>query len=319
MTNAVKFVVTTDAKYKALATPDANTLYFTSDTEDIYKGATKYTGGVVTYAGTRPSTGVEGRLYVDTTSATGASIYSGSTWIQVATSKVATTVLVDGVATTDAVSGAAVKSYIEGLSLASSKDVITTLSYDETNKALTYTKNGTTNSLPITKLASALAYDGATGKLTIKDSAGTELSSATIPLDNFVKSGAYNATTKALELTMQNASVVSIPAADLVAIYSATDTSSVDLTIENTTTGNVISAVVKVSATANNAVVANTDGLFVDSAAIVATAKTVGATTDSGKIVVVDANGKTAVGTIAASDIAKTSDVEAASTAWTTI
>ena len=319
MANAVKFVVTTDAKFKALATPDANTLYFTSDTEDIYKGSTKYTGGVVTYATTRPSTGIEGRLYVDTTGTTGASIYSGSTWIQVATSKVATTVLVDGVATTDAVSGAAVKSYIEGLALANSKDVITTLSYDETNKALTYTKNGATNSLPITKLAAALAYDGATGKLTIKDSAGTELSSATIPLDNFVKSGTYNATTKALELTMQNASVVSIPAADLVAIYSATDTSTVDLTIENTATGNVISATVKVSATANNAVVANSDGLFVNSAAIVSTAKTVGATTDSGKIVVVDADGKTAVGTIVASDIAKTADVEAASTAWTTI
>ena len=318
MANSVKFVSTTLSTYKAITTPDANTLYFLSDTTDVYKGAVKYTGGVIVYATTRPATGIENRLYVDSTGANGASIYSGGSWIQVAGS-VSQTVLSGGNAVTGAVSGAAVKAYIDGLALAKSTDVVTALAYDPATAVLSYTKNGAAANLSLTKLGNALSYDAKTGIISLKDAAGTEISTVNIPLDNFVKSGAYNATDNALELTMANGGVVSIPASDLVKIYSATDSSTVDITIvsDGTGKGNEITATVKISATANNALVANADGLFVDSAAIIASAKTVGVAEDSDKIVTVDANGKIAVGTLKASTLATASDVAAAALTWT--
>lgn len=315
MALAVKFVQTTLTAFKNITTPDPSTLYFLSDSKDIYKGAQKYTGAIEFYAGTRPTTGIEGRLYVDTTGATGASIYSGGVWTIVA-GDVSQTVLDAGTPVTKAVSGKAVKDFIDGLSLAKESDVITAITFDPATTSLKYTKNGTDTTLNLTKLATTFAYDGATGKLSLKDSAGTELSSTTIPLDNFLKDGKYDSTAHALVLDMQNGTQVTIPAGDLVALYDATDTSTVDVTIQANANGNnTISAKVKISTNASNALAVDAEGLFVDKEAI----RTIGATTDAGKVVTLDANGKLAISTKNVADLATTADVAASTPTWTTI
>lgn len=63
---------------------------------------------------------------------------------------------------------------------------------------------------------------------------------------------------------MTNGSKVEIPATDLVALYTATDSDTVDLTISNTADGNIIKADVKISAVAGNSLVAKADGLYVN-------------------------------------------------------
>lgn len=293
MANLVKFVSTSASGYAGL-TPDSSTVYFISDTKELYKGSTKFSAAVEVYATTRPATGVEGKIYVDSTNGN-ASIYTGGSWVTVAgTATVSQTVLSGETATTDAVSGAAVKNYVEGLGYAVAANVVSAVAYDAVNKNLTVTKNGADSTLSLTNLGVTLAYDGATGVLTLKDKADTVLSTINIPLDNFVKSGAYNDTTDALVLTLQDDTTVSIPAADLVKLYEGTDTSTVDITIQtNTGSNNTISAVVKVSAVANNAITIQADGLHVDSEAI----RTIGLAADEGKVVTIDSAGKLTIST----------------------
>jgi hypothetical protein len=316
MANLVKFVSTSASGYASITTPDNNTLYFLEDTKDLYKGSVKFTGAVVVYSGARPASGEDSKLYVST--AGSASIYTGGAWVDVAGNgsvEVSQTVLDGETPTTQAVSGAAVKSYVEGLDYAASADVVTDVAYDSATKAVKFTKNGVESSLPLTKLGSTLAYNGATGVVSLKDSAGTELSTINIPLDNFIKSGEYDSATHALVFTLQDDSTITIPAADLVNLYDATDTNSVDVTIQSNAGGNnTISASVKISAVANNVVTVKSDGLHVDKAVV----QTIGIAADVGKIVTLDATGKIVVGTGTVSALATKQYVDDAVT-WTTV
>lgn len=310
----VKFAITTKTVFSNISVPDVNTLYFLSDTKDIYKGSTRYTGAIELYTTTRPATGVEGRLYVDTTGVTPASVYTGGAWVAI-TSPLSQVVIDGGSATSKAVSGVAVEAYINNLALAKASDVVTDVKYDEATTSLKYTKNGIESALSLTKLGTILTYDGATGVIAMKDSAGTVLSQTTIPIDNFVKSGTYNTTDSAIELTMQNGTIVKIPAADLVRMYDAQDSSTIDITIHSVAGGsNIITAEVKISATAGNALTAQADGLYVDKAAI----QTIGVAADAGKVSVIDATGKIAVGNVNINDIASKTYVDSAM-AWQTI
>jgi hypothetical protein len=316
MANLVKFVSTSASGYAGITTPDGNTLYFLEDTEDLYKGSVKFTGAVVVYSGTRPASGVEGKLYVNASGS--ASIYTGGAWVDVAGNgsvEVSQTVLDGETPTTQAVSGVAVKSYVEGLNYAATADVVTDVAYDSVAKAVKFTKNGAESSLPLIKLGATIAYNGATGVISLKDSAGTELSTVNIPIDNFIKSGEYDSATHALVFTLQDDSTVTIPAADLVNLYDATDTNSVDVTIQSNAGGNnTISAAVKISAVANNVVTVKSDGLHVDKAAV----QTIGIAADVGKIVTLDATGKLVVGTGTVGALATKQYVDDAVT-WTTV
>jgi hypothetical protein len=262
----VQWIMTTSTAYLALATKDNNALYFLQDTKEIYKGATPYTEAVSFYTTTLPTKGAQGKIYIESTTLKG-DVWDGAAWKTVI-QPVSQTVLEGETPTTKPVSGAAVAAYVTAQSSAISAQAVTNMVWDETNKAIKYTKNGTDTSVPLTKLGVTVAYDGATGVLTLKDSAGTSLSTVNLPLDNFVKSGTYNDTTKAMVLTLQDSSTVTIPAADLVKLYHEGDTNTANITISNVDGNNVITVDVKVSATANNAIVANADGLFVDKEAL---------------------------------------------------
>lgn len=60
--NFVNFKVGTSTAY-ASAQKDENTLYFLSDTHQLYKGTVDYSSSVI-YAAVKPSAGIEGKLYI---------------------------------------------------------------------------------------------------------------------------------------------------------------------------------------------------------------------------------------------------------------
>lgn len=304
--NLIKWIITSSSVYKALGTKDTNSLYFLEDTREIYKGATPYTESVVLYSGALPVYGAQGKLYVESTSLQG-SIWTGSAWTTVI-QPVSQAVVVDETATTLPVSGKAVADYVAAQGASIAAQAVTDISYDPATKDISFVKNGATTALSLTKIATGMSYNATTGKISLNDKEGTEIGAVTIPLDNFVTAGAYDATKKALVLTMQNGTEVDIPAADIVRIYDAVDTSSVDITITTSAEGtNIITAVVKVSATANNAIVINADGIYVDKEAIL----TVAPTTEVGKVLTVDAAGHSASSGVLLSDLATNASVEA--------
>ena len=264
----IQYVVLTRAQFDELATKDSTTLYFVSDTGELYRGSANYSSAITYYTtGNRPASGAIGKLYINSTTGEG-STWNGSAW-SVVIPEIATSVIASGTtATTLPVSGAAVKSYVESVAAETLAQCVTSISWNGTTKSIEYVVNGSTVTVPVSALATTLVYDGSTGKLSLKDRANTEISSVNIPLDNFITGGSYNSSTKSLVLNMQNGTSVSIPAADLVQLYQDYDTNSVNVTITTDAQGNnVISADVKISNQANNAVEVKSDGLFVPSTA----------------------------------------------------
>ena len=267
----IQYVVLTRSQFDELATKDSTTLYFVSDTCELYRGTANYSSAITYYtSGNRPASGAIGKLYINSTTGEG-STWNGSAW-SVVIPEIATSVIVAGsdpaTATTLPVSGAAVKAYVEQVAADTLAECVTSISWNGTSKSIEYVVNGSTITVPVSALATRIAYDGSTGKLSLKDRSDTEISSVNIPLDNFITGGSYNSSTKALVLNMQNGTSVSIPAADLVQLYHDYDTNSVNVTITTDGEGNnVISADVKISSQANNAVEIKSDGLYVPSTA----------------------------------------------------
>jgi hypothetical protein len=306
MANLLKWITGSSAAYTALATKNENALYFLTDTQEIYKGSQSFSESVIFYTDTLPATPAKGKMYVDTTTLAG-SVWDGTTW-QTITAPVENTIDVANI--TKGVTGKAVVDYVADQLATAGAGYVTDVTYDDTAKAISFVKGGATSTLPLTKLASSLTYDGATGKLSILDSASAVLSEVNIPLDNFVKSGTYDNVAEALVLTLQDNSTVSIPAADLVTLYEAEDTSTVDLTITNTASGNVITAAVKVSAIAGNALTVEADGLYVAPTDTSNKMDKVAAGTATDQIIVADANGNAAASgkTVGGATLSETPD-----------
>ena len=167
---------------------------------------------------------------------------------------------------------AAVKDYVDdAIGDIDYDDFLTDVTWDGTNHQLTLSKNGvpdTEHKVTLTGIATQIDYDGATGVVTLKDTAGTTLDSINIPLDNFVASGSYDATQQAIILVLQNANTVTIPVSDLIDIYYGGTTDSVVVSVNTVSGQETITATVRISDNANNALqLITTDGhqgLFVD-------------------------------------------------------
>ncbi len=246
------------ADYKALQTKDAESLYFIEETGEIYRGEVPFTQACEFYSATkaRPAVGGLGKLYIDETTLAG-SVWTGSAYKEII--KPVDTEVTAG--SENLVTSGAVAAYVGATVGDGIKKVVKTVEWVEDEAALKVTlQDATSSKVPLTKIATKLAYDGATGKITLKDAADTVLSEANIPLDNFVKSGSYDAATKSIVLVMQNGNSVSIPAADLIDIYTGGATTSATVAVSNT---NEITATVKVSAEAGNLLSVTTDGLKV--------------------------------------------------------
>lgn len=244
-------------------------LYFLSDTFEIYRGANLFTQAVGVYeTGKKPTRPAQNRLYFDRGTLEG-SYFDGTNWNTVV-KPLTDTVTDDGV---NPVTGTAVAAYVaakieEG---ATSANCVTSVTYDSTTHKLTIAKGkdgADTSDITLSGLAVGLKFTSGASKnsLQLVDAAGTLIGDA-IELDKerFVTGSDYNTETKTITLYFdgktgaESTDKIEVPVGDLVDTYTVESTSTVTLT----EVANKITAAVKISAEANNALVAKDDGLYV--------------------------------------------------------
>jgi hypothetical protein len=257
---------TTSDKYKLLATKDEDSLYFLEDTKEVYKGSTLFSGTIELYSGSLPTKGAQGKIYFNVTSLVG-DVWNGSAWKTISRPIMSFVDATSEEMISGQAVGAAVKEHTDTMLAQVLANSIVDITYDNTTHTVKFTKGGTAHDVPITKICNSLSYNPTTGALALNDDSGA-ISTASIPLDNYVVSGIYNDTDKAIELTLKNSSKVIIPATDLVNIYHAGNTATTSIVISNVDGNNIITVNIKVSTTANNAITANSDGLYMDKESI---------------------------------------------------
>lgn len=255
----------TSAQYKAAESKDSESLYFLSDTKEIYRGADPFTQSVIFYS-ELPTTPAVGQLYVDSATLEGKT-YTGTEWKTVI-KPVADTVTVDG---TNPVSGKAVAAYVtEALktSAAEAQAAFKDASYDKTTNKFTFTTNsGNTKEVEITNLPVDMAFtkDASTGVglLQMKDKTGNLIGTGVnLDLERFVKAGEYDTETKKITLYFDDDKTdkVEIDASALVDIYTGEATSTASVSVSK---DNKISVTVKASEIEGNLVQVKEDGLYV--------------------------------------------------------
>ena len=255
----------TSAQYKDAKTKDSESLYFLSDTKEIYRGTDLFTQSVIFYS-ELPTTPAVGQLYVDSATLEGKT-YTGTEWKTVI-KPVADTVTIDGA---NPVSGKAVAAYVADAlktSAAEAQAAYKDASYSATTNKFTFTTNsGDTKEVEITNLPVDMAFtkdtDTGVGLLQLKGKDGKVIGTGVnLDLERFVKSGEYDTTSKKITLYFDDAKTdkVEIDAAALVDIYTGASTSTADVSVSK---DNKISVTVKASETEGNLVQVKDDGLYV--------------------------------------------------------
>ena len=270
-------VAKTLSTYNGLSSKDTNTLYFVLDAKKIFKGDVDVTSAVevVTSFDGTAGTGninvadaVAGKFYVNATTFE-MRIKNGSAW----------TILSPGYLTTggewaqadnDAKLGTiGVIKTIIGQALA---DIAPAVSYDNTTGTLTV---GDTTAR-LTGIINGIEYSSEQLQLTVKSisaSGGPTTQTISLPKDNFVRSGRYEAnyelpgggTGPAIVLTVNGGeetedTEVVIPAASLVEVYTGGSTQNITV---NVSEDNQITASAIIDSVAGNALVSGENGLSV--------------------------------------------------------
>lgn len=260
----VKFYEGTLAAYKALATKEANALYYITDSNPplMYKGDKLYTQNWIA-VDALPETGnaIQGVLYLNKADK---ALYSfnGTSFDQL-TAKVTTTVTQGStdIPTAGAVQ-TAIAQAIEGVTGGSALiDSITAGAADA--QIVVHQAGGSTENVTVPGVVVNPTYDAGTRTIVLNKSTGDPLTIA-LGKDMVVKSGTYNDETHNIELTLTDDSVVYVPAQDLVDVYTGGSTGTATVAVS---AGNEITATVKVATAGEeevNDLVARADGLFVD-------------------------------------------------------
>lgn len=255
----INFLYGTKANYEALTTKDINSLYFLTDTLQIFKGTEEYTKSVKLVS-TLPTTGqVQGVIYVNTTDFS-LHVYNGADFIQI--NKTYATTISDA-ATDDTVpTTKAVATYVSN----KIADVVggvgvfvTDVTYTPASGTLAVAKGGEPVNTVLTGVVNNPTYDSTTRTITLPVFGGDALTIA-LGKDAFVESGSYNESTKTIDLVLTSGDKVNIPVGSLIDIYTGIATPSASVTVS---ADNKISVNVKVSATANNQITIEEDGLYV--------------------------------------------------------
>lgn len=251
----------TKAQYDAATTKSADSLYFLSDTKQIFRGTEPFTDGVSLFTTTKPTTPAVGRLYIESATLEGF-VYTGSEWKTVI-KPVDATVNADS---ENPVSGKAVAAYVTAAiadAAAEAKASYKDVSYSATTNKLTFTTNdGQTKDVEISNLPVDLMWtegDG-TGLLQLKDKSGAAIGTGiNLDLERFVKSGEYDADTKKITLYFDDAKTekVEIDASALVDIYTGEASTSATVTVS---ADNKIKAEVKLAEAADNTLKVHADG-----------------------------------------------------------
>lgn len=253
----VKFSYGTKARYDAL-TKDSSTLYFTTDTLQLFKGDKEYTKSTK-LVGALPTSGqIQGVIYFRMTDYT-MHVWNGTEFVQLNKTTVtqipASNATDNDVPTTKAVADY-VNAKIEAVEGVKGK-FVTDVTYKD--GVISVAKGDTPVSTTLTGVVHAPTYDAETRTIKMPVFGGDELT-ISLGKDLVVKSGVYNNKTHEIELTITTGEVIKIPVGSLIDIYVGVATATAEVTVSN---DNKISVNVRVSAKANNSIVLEEDGLYV--------------------------------------------------------
>ena len=253
----VKFMYGTKARYDALSTKDMDTLYFITDTMQLFKGTVEYTKSTKMVSALPASGQVQGVIYFRMTDYT-MHIWNGTEFVQLnkkTTTQISADATNDDIPTTKAVADY-VQAKIEAVEQKKGL-YVTDVTYKD--GVISVAKNDEPVTTTLTGVVHAPTYDAETRTIKMPVFGGDEL---TIALGNdlVVKSGVYNTKTHEIELTITTGEVIKIPVGSLIDIYVGVATSTAEVTVSN---DNKISVNVRVSAKANNSITIEEDGLYV--------------------------------------------------------
>lgn len=257
--NEVKFLYGTRANYETLTTKDSNTLYFLTDTLQIFKGSEEYTKSAKLVSAL-PTTGqVQGVIYVNTTDFS-MHIYNGAEFVQL--NKTYATAIPanpddNSVPTTKAVATYVTNKIADVVGGVGT--FVTDVEYIPASGTLSVAKGGEPVNTVLAGVVNNPTYVAETRTITLPVFGGDSLV-IELGKDAFVESGSYNSEDKTIDLVLTSGDEVIIPVGSLVDIYTGLATSTANVTVSS---DNKISVAVKVSATANNAITIEEDGLYV--------------------------------------------------------
>ena len=253
----VKFSYGTKARYDAL-TKDSSTLYFTTDTLQLFKGDKEYTKSTKLVSALPTSGQIQGVIYFRMTDYT-MHVWNGTEFVQLNKTTVtqipASNATDNDVPTTKAVADY-VNAKIEAVEGVKGK-FVTDVTYKD--GVISVAKGDTPVSTTLTGVVHAPTYDAETRTIKMPVFGGDELT-ISLGKDLVVKSGVYNDKTHEIELTITTGEVIKIPVGSLIDIYVGVATATAEVTVSD---DNKISVNVRVSAKANNSIVLEEDGLYV--------------------------------------------------------
>lgn len=257
--NDVKFLYGTKANYDTLSTKNTDTLYFLTDTLQIFKGSEEYTKSTKLVSALPTAGQVQGVIYVNTTDFS-MHIYNGADFVQL--NKTYATMIPenptdDTVPTTKAVAAYVTNKIADVVGGVGT--FVTDVTYTSASGTLSVAKGGEPVDTVLTGVVNHPTYTASTRTITLpvfgEDALVIELGR-----DAFVESGSYNETDKTIDLVLTSGDKVSIPAGSLIDIYTGLATPSASVTVS---ADNKISVNVKVSASADNQITIEEDGLYV--------------------------------------------------------
>lgn len=253
----VKFSYGTKARYDAL-TKDSSTLYFTTDTLQLFKGDKEYTKSTKLVSALPTSGQIQGVIYFRMTDYT-MHVWNGTEFVQLNKTTVtqipASNATDNDVPTTKAVADY-VNAKIEAVEGVKGK-FVTDVTYKD--GIISVAKGDTPVSTALTGVVHAPTYDAETRTIKMPVFGGDELT-ISLGKDLVVKSGVYNDKTHEIELTITTGEVIKIPVGSLIDIYVGVATATAEVTVSD---NNKISVNVRVSAKADNSIVLEEDGLYV--------------------------------------------------------
>lgn len=251
----VQFFAITDAQYAALAVKDPGALYFLTDKNRIFKGTVPYSHPIELVT-EFPAAGLVGTVYVNTATKE-AKAWNGTAWVTI--QMAINTVIGDAASDDEVPTAKAVKSYVDTAieGVVAGGGAVTDVTYAD--KTITV-KKGTASTTPLklSGLVDGATFDGTSGKLTLTTNGGVPIE-INLPVEQFLAAAAYDAETHILTLTMTDDSTFDVDLGDLIDVYTGSSTNSIVVAIDK----GVVTANVKISATADNLIKVQSDGLYV--------------------------------------------------------
>lgn len=256
----VSFSIGTSARYQEITTKDTDTLYFLTDTLQVFKGNSEYTKScklVTSLPNT--SEGIQGIIYINTSDYT-LHVFNGTSFVQITkgyATSISATPTNNDVPTTKAVADYVTNKIADVVGGVGT--FVTDVTYYADTGSLSVAKGADPVITTLAGVVNRPTYDSSTRKITLPVFGGDALV-IELGKDAFVERGSYNSDTKTIDLVLTSGDEVIIPVGSLVDIYTGVATASTTVTVSS---DNKISVDVKLSAKANNQIIIESDGLYV--------------------------------------------------------